>query len=156
MKLFEDFKRTDEDVVRRLEQDMQQTRPPSTYQGAAKETIQAIKDIAYVLFDGLGRLGHNIIKARISLRRSSSNTGSPTNTAVEAGRANVGPYHRRYVILCIDKGSTMTALYQERLGPISTDRQLVQFLKTKYHQYRSRRSWFTLRSLKSVSLNRVC
>lgn len=122
MKLFDDFKDTEPDLVRHLEQDMRQTQRPSTYQDIVYGTIHAIEDVAYVVFDGLARLGHNLTKGRISLRRNIPNAGSPTNAAVEAGRVSLGPYCRRHVLLCIDRGSTMTTLFQERLGPISTDR----------------------------------
>lgn len=156
MKLFDDFKDTNPHLFGQLEQNVLRTQGLSAYQGAVNNTVQAIKDVVHVVFDGLGRLRHNLTKARISLRRNGPNAGSSANAPVQAGQVSLGPYCRRHVLLCIDKTSTMTTLFQERLSSISTDRQLLEFLRTKYYQYRSKRSWFTLRNLKRVSLSKVC
>ncbi|KAH7239676.1 hypothetical protein B0J15DRAFT_553636 [Fusarium solani] len=59
-----------------------------------------------------------------------------------------------HLLLCIDKGESLTRLHQDRLCSINGDKDLFAFLRICYHKHRKFTSWFTLRSVKSVSLTR--
>ena len=61
-----------------------------------------------------------------------------------------------HLLLCIDKGESLTRLHQDRLCSVNGDKDLFAFLRVCYHKHRKFASWFTLRSVKSVSLTRVC
>ncbi|KAM0420971.1 hypothetical protein ACHAPT_011214 [Fusarium lateritium] len=59
-----------------------------------------------------------------------------------------------HLLLCIDKGEPLTRLHQECLYGINEDKQLFSFLRDQYLKHRKLSSWFSLRSVKSVSLAR--
>ncbi|KAM6506766.1 hypothetical protein FALCPG4_018595 [Fusarium falciforme] len=59
-----------------------------------------------------------------------------------------------HLLLCIDKGETLTRLYQERLQGVSGDAELFLFLRYQYYKHRKFASWFTLRSVRNLSLAR--
>lgn len=60
-----------------------------------------------------------------------------------------------HLLLCIDKGETLTRLHQERLHEINGDKELFSSLRKWYSEHRKLSSWLTLRSVKSLSLARV-
>jgi hypothetical protein len=60
-----------------------------------------------------------------------------------------------YVLLCVDEGSARP-LHQEKLKDTTTDRELFVSLRSKYYDKERLKHWFTLRSVASLSLSRVC
>lgn len=60
-----------------------------------------------------------------------------------------------HLLLCIDKGETLTRLHQERLPGMNGDKELFSFLRESYRKHRKFTSRFTLRSVKGLSLARV-
>ncbi|KAH6883913.1 hypothetical protein B0T10DRAFT_494029 [Thelonectria olida] len=59
-----------------------------------------------------------------------------------------------HLLLCIDKGESLTRLYQERLQGVSGDGELFLFLRYQYYKHRNFASWFTLRCVRNLSLSR--
>lgn len=156
MELFDDFKELEADSIRRLEEDLRVSRGPGVRRrGVIVETLKGAKDIAYVVYDGVGRLMHNMMKGQISLRRSNVNNRQRPTAPTQTSSINMSVQCGPHILLCIDNGSLMTTLFQERLGLIDTDQHLFVFLKSKYYEYKPIKSWLTLRSLKQVSLTRV-
>ncbi|KAK8041733.1 FAD binding domain protein [Apiospora rasikravindrae] len=81
----------------------------------------------------------------------------PPELPVYRTRSTAAPSDPRdnlYLLLCVDKGG-IKSLHQELLRDIRDDVELFEFLRELYYSIRPRqRDWFTLRSLKTVSLVR--
>ena len=80
---------------------------------------------------------------------SSTDTEFSTDPSIET---SLGPY----LLLCVDEGDSPTRLYQERLGNISNDRDLFEFIRAVYFTRNRLRRWFTAKSVKRLSLTKVC
>lgn len=155
MELFDEFKELDPGSIRRLETQPQASDQPETLRlRSIIEPLKDIEDAVLVIYHGLGRLAHNITRSQISLRRRNENRQLPFATIGQGYRIGNHNRHNLYTLLCIDNGLEAT-LFQERLGDIDTDRQLLSFLKSKYYEHRSSKSRLTLRILKHVRLTRV-
>jgi hypothetical protein len=87
----------------------------------------------------------------------------PSHTSQTTARPNASPAHPQptparpglYLLLCVDEGSGRP-LYQEQLQSVATDLELFNFLRSKYFDGRRVKDWFTLRSVATLSLSRVC
>ena len=117
--------------------------PPSKPEDAIKTFAQGISS----LFSGSSQKGSSA---------QGNNQLSPTTTLTsEATMVNSGSQDISRLLLCIDSGFAATPLYQERLGYVSTDRQLFSFLRSEYFRHWNVKPWLSLRSLESVCLTRV-
>ncbi|KAM7218610.1 hypothetical protein V8F06_005929, partial [Rhypophila decipiens] len=64
------------------------------------------------------------------------------------------PYNLLRLLFCIQAGETGLRLYQGRLTGVSSDSEVLLFLRTEYHRRRKISSWLTFRSVSRVSLAR--
>ncbi|KAI0122409.1 hypothetical protein F4814DRAFT_408647 [Daldinia grandis] len=98
-----------------------------------------------------------------SLRRALSTTHSSINnrtlplhqtTSPNTPSSPLQSLDLLHVLFCIHTGETGLRLHQERLPGITSDRELLLFLRKEYSTYRKVTSWLTLRSVTRVSLAR--
>lgn len=61
-----------------------------------------------------------------------------------------------HLLYCITNDESGTRLRQERLQHISTDYDLVLFLKEEYYKHRHVLSWLKLRHVSQIFVSRVC
>ncbi|KAH8900597.1 hypothetical protein GQ53DRAFT_708478 [Thozetella sp. PMI_491] len=83
-----------------------------------------------------------------------SNTLPRHNTSTQVPPIPMSNQEVLHLLLCIDVGELSTTLHQERLGKITDDKELFEFLRRRYFKCRKFWSWLTLRSVKSLALTR--
>jgi hypothetical protein len=157
MMLSDDYTELEPGAVEQLEKELQ---------SSAKQTYH----FGEVLTDGLQGLITGIMQSfrRIYASITTLASTTPAQPAISLLTSTPGvttgtsPCHYApgsqdipHLLLCIDQGRSATPLFQERLGYVSTDRQLFSFLRSEYFRHWNARPWFTLRSIATISLTRV-
>jgi hypothetical protein len=99
------------------------------------------------------------VARRLTQLRKPSNMSSgsviPMHNAGQTPAVATAEEETSHMLLCIDKGNSETKLHQKRIEHISKDRELFVFLRQLYCNYRMPKTWFTLRSIRFLSLSRV-
>ncbi|KAI0139519.1 hypothetical protein F4776DRAFT_592738 [Hypoxylon sp. NC0597] len=94
---------------------------------------------------------------RIILRgwRSNGNASLPLHTTQQFPTNGLSTNSKiLYILYCVHDSRTGIRFHQERLHNISTDKELLSFLKAQYRQHRNTLSWFRLRHVSKVLVNR--
>jgi hypothetical protein len=134
-------------------------------QSSAKQTYHlgiAMMDGLQGLITGVKQMFYRIHNSSTTLPTTNlTQQPIPLVTSTPGGTTQTGPNASGsrdipYLLLCIDQGALASPLFQERLGYVSTDRQLFAFLRSEYFRRWNVRPWFTLRSIAAISLTRVC
>jgi len=160
-RLFDDFTELESGSVKELEIELQKLHGSTN---TTRDLGKAISEGFKALWTSTGqrlRNQHPSNSRRGSVLpleeiRQRSNVLPASNDTQQPDQAGHGCRDALHLLLCIDKGNSGTPLYQEQLGDVTTDRGLFLFLRSKYFRHWNARQWFTLRSVGSLSLSRVC
>ncbi|KAK3337572.1 hypothetical protein B0T19DRAFT_78731 [Cercophora scortea] len=116
------------------------------------------------LFVGLGECVAAVFRAARQGGTSSSGAGQNTtlpqyqlNNLAASGPSNTAAAPQAdpfYVLFCIRTRGGGTRLHQKRLKDVDTDKKAILFLRDEYYSNRSKLSWFTLRHVSQVLVNR--
>jgi hypothetical protein len=84
-----------------------------------------------------------------------SQSAAPGNSCQQQSQRQTDSGSNLHLLLCVDEGSARP-LHQKELNRVATDRELFTMLQGRYAQKTQMARWFTLRSISSLSLSRVC
>jgi hypothetical protein len=80
---------------------------------------------------------------------------TPANTINQLHSEDFDP-RSLYLLLCVDAGGSRTTLHQQRIENINRDRGLFRSVRAQYLQLCRTKRWLTIKSLKRLSLTKVC
>ncbi|KAK7583641.1 hypothetical protein V3481_012923 [Fusarium oxysporum f. sp. vasinfectum] len=100
-----------------------------------------------------------LIKQMIqSMRRGSATDNLPIplhNITYQANESRKPDLDILHLLCCLHSGETGIMLHQERIPHVSTDRELIMFLKEAYQKQRNVMPWLRLRHVSRLLLTRV-
>ncbi|OTA84163.1 hypothetical protein M434DRAFT_173935 [Hypoxylon sp. CO27-5] len=144
--LYDDFSGLTPESLKDMENELRLTnnaQPPTRLNGSFSDWIPTFRDLKQGI--------------RIILRgwRSNRNTSLPLHTAQQSQTQNLSTASKiLYILYCVHASRTGIRFHQERLHNICTDKELLSFLKAQYQHHRNTLSWFRLRHVSKVMLNR--
>lgn len=158
--LFDDFTEIESASVKNLERELQEL------EGSADRA----RNLGLIISESLRALWRPMERRLQKQGPPNSNRGNMLPLEELSQRSNVLPHSNTtqqcyqtsvrcqdslHLLICIDKGNSGTALRQEHLDDVSTDRKLFLFLRNEYFSHWNLSNWFTVRQIKSLSLSRV-
>lgn len=160
--LFDDFIELEPGALAKLQgrlegrDDSQDADPHDTH------VIQGIQDLIrnggrkfqVFLRSAINSIGHGI---KILIQTGKNLDTELRKLAVSSGQSPLPSTQiTPHLLMCIDRGYTWTGLHQECVRSLTDDRQLFKFLRCQYFKSRTSVSRVTFRSVKKISLSRVC
>lgn len=120
---------------------------------------QGAQQLAQTVFESVKDLSTRVQNVFRRMRRATRTQGTtlPLQNVVSQS-AGTGPQGQKslHILFCIEKENLGTRLHQACVENINTDRETFQLLREEYQARRNTTSWLTLRSIKKLSLSRVC
>lgn len=164
VRLFDDFIELESGSVKELEIELQEL-------GRSTQRTRNLGKSIFEVFGALWRpTDHNLQKQRLSNSyrgnmlpleeiRQPPNALYRSNAAQQPSQPSQPSAKCQdtlRLLLCVDKRKSGTPLHQEHIDSVSIDREPFLFLRSKYFGHWNVRNWFTLRTIGSLSLSRVC
>lgn len=153
-KLFDDFVENSPgslDVLRARLQRLNTTEAPTQrHENSFQQRIQTIQQ-SLRIFGAWIKQG--VVQALTTT--NGGNGGLPLHTlSTQSQQNSTNEQEVLHLLMCIDTGEFSTQLYQSRLQRVTNDDELFRFLRDRCVKHRNYASWFTLRTIRSLSLTR--
>ncbi|KAK1757189.1 hypothetical protein QBC47DRAFT_412508 [Echria macrotheca] len=145
--LFDDFTELVPGSIQELEAQLE-----SEDDARQESSISAVGELFGSALNSLLRGAAGRLPRQLKPASTSSGSIIPLHNVGQASPVAPPEEDKSHLLLCIDTGN-QTMLQQKRIEQISTDRELFFFLRELYCNYRMPRTWFTLRSIRFLSMS---
>jgi hypothetical protein len=154
MRLFDDFTELEHGAVQKLELELQAGSSKRTKWSTGQVIWDTSVKVIQMIKMPFGRQnpGH--------VEQGSEQMGLPSYITPAAAmeqhaESELPDYQSPRLLLCVDKGSSNTTLYQPELNNTRQDCELFKFLQHQYFKVNKARRWLTVKSFKNLSMSRV-